>query len=116
LGDAFREFAKTGICEDINSSLLNNPLISAERKARMMMGDTLIPIPPEEFPLALSLSFQNKVMVHQQRELMKKLEDGSFEKGTREEPTNERKAFEYGLEILCSRLGIAGFTQNRCSC
>jgi hypothetical protein len=33
-------------------------------------------------PLA-STSFQGKVLLHQQRELMKKLEDGSFQRGNK---------------------------------
>jgi hypothetical protein len=46
---------------------------------------------------------------------LQKLKDGEFDKGSREEPTNDRKAFEYGLEILGGRLGTEGFTQNHCS-
>jgi hypothetical protein len=68
----------------------------------------------DEFPIALSLSFENKVMVHQQRELFRKLQDETFQSGSRENPTVDRKALEYGLEILTDRWGIASFTQTNC--
>jgi hypothetical protein len=71
----------------------------------------------EEGQLAwpIALSFQSKVMVHQQRVLLQKLKDNAFDRGTRENPSDDRKALEYGFVLLFDRPGSTSLGQNNCT-